>query len=473
MRKPRKNIALHWKILMGLVAGIVWAIVSGLLGWSSFTLDWIAPFGDIFLRLLKLIAVPLVLFSIISGIGGLGTPESLGRLGTKTLLAYLLTTVTSVGLGLLLVNSIAPGKLVDQQSREDNRLAYEIWAKSEGIQFLDEDCLSCKPEFAERLERVAQRMGEASLDSDIAEKKEKVDDRPLAFFINMVPDNLFLALGDNRLMLQIIFFGLFFGVSILFIPDEKSKPVKDIVESINTVFLKMVDLVMKASPFLVFALMAGVIAEMAGDNLSKMLDIFAGLTYYALVVVLGLALLGFGLYPLIVHLFVRKLNYRKFMKALSPAQLLAFSTSSSAATLPVTLECVEKGVGVDRKITGFVLPIGATVNMDGTSLYQAIAVIFLAQMHMVDLTFAQQLTIVLTATLASIGSAAVPSAGIIMLIIVMEAVSLNPAWIALILPIDRILDMCRTVVNVTGDATVATVIAYTEDSLNEPAETVD
>lgn len=458
---------------MGLVAGIIWAVVSGLLGWSSFTLDWIAPFGDIFLRLLKLIAVPLVLFSIISGIGGLGSPESLGRLGTKTLLAYLVTTVTSVGLGLLLVNTIAPGKLVDKDSREDNRLAYEVWAKSEGIQLLDEDCLSCKPEFAERYEQVAQRMGEESLDTDISAKKEKVDDRPLAFFINMVPDNLFLALGDNRLMLQIIFFGIFFGVSILFISDEKSKPVKDIVESINMVFLKMVDLVMKASPFLVFALMAGVIAEMAGDDLSKMLDIFAGLTYYAVVVVVGLALLGFGLYPLIVHLFVRKLNYRKFMKALSPAQLLAFSTSSSAATLPVTLECVEKGVGVDRKITGFVLPIGATVNMDGTSLYQAIAVIFLAQMHMVDLTFAQQLTIVLTATLASIGSAAVPSAGIIMLIIVMEAVSLNPAWIALILPIDRILDMCRTVVNVTGDATVATVIAHSEDSLIEPVETVE
>lgn len=458
---------------MGLVAGIIWAVVSGLLGWSSFTLDWIAPFGDIFLRLLKLIAVPLVLFSIISGIGGLGSPESLGRLGTKTLLAYLVTTVTSVGLGLLLVNTIAPGKLVDKASREDNRLAYEIWAKSEGIQLLDEDCLSCKPEFAERYEQVAQRMGEESLDTEISAKKEKVDDRPLAFFINMVPDNLFLALGDNRLMLQIIFFGIFFGVSILFISDEKSKPVKDIVESINMVFLKMVDLVMKASPFLVFALMAGVIAEMAGDDLSKMLDIFAGLTYYAVVVVVGLALLGFGLYPLIVHLFVRKLSYRKFMKALSPAQLLAFSTSSSAATLPVTLECVEKGVGVDRKITGFVLPIGATVNMDGTSLYQAIAVIFLAQMHMVDLTFAQQLTIVLTATLASIGSAAVPSAGIIMLIIVMEAVSLNPAWIALILPIDRILDMCRTVVNVTGDATVATVIAHSEDSLNEPVESID
>lgn len=458
---------------MGLVAGIIWALVSGMLGWSSFTLDWIAPFGDIFLRLLKLIAVPLVLFSIISGIGGLGSPESLGRLGTKTLFAYLVTTVISVGMGLMLVNTIAPGKLVDKDSREDNRLAYEVWAKSEGIELLDEDCLSCKPEFAERYERVAQRMGETTLDVDISAKKEKVDDRPLAFFINMVPDNLFLALGDNRLMLQIIFFGIFFGVSLLFISDEKSKPVKDFVESINLVFLKMVDLVMKASPFLVFALMAGVIAEMAGDDLSKMVDIFAGLTYYAIVVVFGLALLGFGLYPLIVHLFVRKLNYRKFMKALSPAQLLAFSTSSSAATLPVTLECVEKGVGVDRKITGFVLPIGATVNMDGTSMYQAIAVIFLAQMHMVDLTLAQQLTIVLTATLASIGSAAVPSAGIIMLIIVMEAVSLNPAWIALILPIDRILDMCRTVVNVTGDATVATVIAHSEGSLNDPVDVAD
>ncbi len=458
---------------MGLVAGIIWALVSGMLGWSSFTLDWIAPFGDIFLRLLKLIAVPLVLFSIISGIGGLGSPESLGRLGTKTLFAYLVTTVISVGMGLMLVNTIAPGKLVDKDSREDNRLAYEVWAKSEGIELLDEDCLSCKPEFAERYERVAQRMGETTLDVDISAKKEKVDDRPLAFFINMVPDNLFLALGDNRLMLQIIFFGIFFGVSLLFISDEKSKSVKDFVESINLVFLKMVDLVMKASPFLVFALMAGVIAEMAGDDLSKMVDIFAGLTYYAIVVVFGLALLGFGLYPLIVHLFVRKLNYRKFMKALSPAQLLAFSTSSSAATLPVTLECVEKGVGVDRKITGFVLPIGATVNMDGTSMYQAIAVIFLAQMHMVDLTLAQQLTIVLTATLASIGSAAVPSAGIIMLIIVMEAVSLNPAWIALILPIDRILDMCRTVVNVTGDATVATVIAHSEGSLNDPVDVAD
>ena len=466
MAQERKPLALHWKIMLGLLAGIIWAVLSAFLGWSNITNDWIAPFGDIFLRLLKLIAVPLVLFSIISGIGSLGNTDTLGRLGAKTLLAYLGTTVTSVGLGLLLVNLIAPGKLVDNEARIDNRLAYEIWAKGEGIVLLDEDCMGCKPEFAERYAIVGERMGNEDVDPDLVAKKEKVDKRPLAFFINMVPDNLFLALGDNRLMLQIIFFGLFFGVSLLFIPDEKSKPVKDVVESINLVFLKMVDLVMKASPFLVFALMAGVIADMAGDDMGRMVDIFAGLSYYAVVVLLGLALLGFGLYPLVVHLFVKKLSYKQFMKHMSPAQLLAFSTSSSAATLPVTLDCVEKGVGVDRKISGFVLPIGATVNMDGTSLYQAIAVIFLAQIHMVDLTLAQQLTIVLTATLASIGSAAVPSAGIIMLIIVMEAVKLNPAWIALILPIDRILDMCRTVVNVTGDATVAAIIAQSEDALN-------
>lgn len=466
MGRSKKPLALHWKIMLGLLAGVVWAVLSALLGWSNVTIDWIAPFGDIFLRLLKLIAVPLVLFSIISGIGSLGNPDTLGRLGAKTLFAYLGTTIISVGLGLLLVNMIGPGRLVDNEARVDNRLAYEVWAKSEGIVLLDDDCLGCKPQYADRYADVSARMGEEDIDPDLAAKKEKVDKRPLAFFINMVPDNLFLALGDNRLMLQIIFFGIFFGVSLLFIPDDKSKPVKDVVESINTVFLKMVEMVMRASPFLVFALMAGVIADMAGDDLGRMVDIFAGLSYYAFVVLFGLALLGFGLYPLVIHLFVRKISYKQFMKQLSPAQLLAFSTSSSAATLPVTLDCVEKGVGVDRKITGFVLPIGATVNMDGTSLYQAVAVIFLAQIHMVDLTLAQQLTIVLTATLASIGSAAVPSAGIIMLIIVMEAVKLNPAWIALILPIDRILDMCRTVVNVTGDATVATIIAQSEDALH-------
>ncbi len=250
------------------------------------------------------------------------------------------------------------------------------------------------------------------------------------------------------------------------------------MDSAMEVFLKMVDLVMQAAPFFVFALLAGVVSKMAGDDISKVYEIFKGLSWYSLTVFLGLMLMIFLIYPLLVKIFVKKIPYKGFFKAMAPAQTLAFSTSSSAATLPVTMECVEENLGVDKKITSFVLPIGATVNMDGTCLYQAVAVVFLAQLHMIDLTLGQQLTIVLTATLASIGSAAVPSAGLVMLIIVLESVGLNPAWIAIIFPVDRILDMFRTVVNVTGDATVCTIIAKGEDMLNyvphdNPSETFD
>ena len=208
---------------------------------------------------------------------------------------------------------------------------------------------------------------------------------------------------------------------------------------------------------------------MAGDNPANVLEIFKGLAWYSTVVVIGLAFMIFIFYPVIMA-FITAIRekkpfwsvYRHFNKAMTPAQLMAFSTSSSVATLPVTMDCVEHRLGVSKEVTSFVLPIGATVNMDGTSLYQAVAVVFIAQFHMVDLTIVQQITIVLTATLASIGSAAVPSAGLIMLIIVLQSVGLNPAWIAIIFPVDRILDMCRTVVNVTGDATVASIIATSE-----------
>jgi Na+/H+-dicarboxylate symporter len=293
---------------------------------------------------------------------------------------------------------------------------------------------------------------------------------PLQPLIDIVPQNFFKALGDNALMLQVIFFGLFFGISLLFIPNDKSKPVIEVVDSIMEVFLKMVDLVMKAAPFFVFALLAGVVSKMAGDDISKVVEIFKGLSWYSLTVVLGLATMIFLIYPLLFKVFVKSVSYIGFFKAMGPAQTLAFSTSSSAATLPVTMECVEDNLGVDKKVTSFVLPIGATVNMDGTCLYQAVAVVFLAQMHMIDLTLGQQLTIVLTATLASIGSAAVPSAGLVMLIIVLESVGLNPAWIAIIFPVDRILDMMRTVVNVTGDATVCSIIAKGEGLFNYDPE---
>jgi len=250
------------------------------------------------------------------------------------------------------------------------------------------------------------------------------------------------------------------------LPDKKVAGLSSFIHGANEVFLKMVDFVMKAAPFFVFCLLAGVVAKMA-DTPAQVVEIFKGLASYSVTLTIGLLFLIFVFYPLIVRGFVKTLTYKKFFSKISPAQLMAFSTSSSAATLPVTMECVEDNLGVSKNVSSFVLPIGATVNMDGTSLYQAVAVVFMAQLHMVDLSIAQQLTIVLTATLASIGSAAVPSAGLVMMVVVLQSVGLNPAWIAIIFPVDRILDMLRTVVNVTGDATVATIVAKTEGELRE------
>ncbi|WGK64773.1 dicarboxylate/amino acid:cation symporter [Croceiramulus getboli] len=465
-----KKLALHWQIIIGLVAGIVWALVSSKLGWSDFTIDWIAPFGTIFINLLKLIAVPLVLFSIIAGVAGIGDPSSLGRMGGKTLLAYLLSTILAVGVGLSLVNLIKPGKLIDEESRIDNRIGYEVWADAQGYEIKDGVNYLKDPAFLDRAQRITDLSRAELKDTTVNEKmetaKEAKESGPLQPLVDIVPENFFFSLSNNGLMLQVIFFGLFFGISLLFIPKAKADPVIQVVDSIMEVFLKMVDIVMHAAPFFVFALLAGVVSKMAGDDIGKVVEIFKGLSWYSLTVFLGLVLMIFLIYPLILKLFVRVIPYSGFFKAMGPAQTLAFSTSSSAATLPVTMECVEDNLGVDKKITSFVLPIGATVNMDGTCLYQAVAVVFLAQMHMIDLTLGQQLTIVLTATLASIGSAAVPSAGLVMLIIVLESVGLNPAWIAIIFPVDRILDMCRTVVNVTGDATVCSIIAKGEGMLN-------
>ncbi len=476
-----KKLALHWKIIIGLVLGVIWALISSSLGWSQFTIDWIAPFGTIFINLLKMIAVPLVLFSVISGVANIGDPSSLGRMGGKTLLAYLITTVLAVSIGLTLVNIIKPGALIDDDSRIDNRISYEIWASEQGYQIKDGINYLQEPEFMERAQRITDLSKSELRDASVSEKMETAnmtkDAGPLQALVDLVPQNFFKSLGENGLMLQIIFFSLFFGICLLFIPNEKSQPVTKVVDSIMEVFLKMVDFVMQAAPFFVFALLAGVVSKMAGDDIGKVYEIFKGLSWYSLTVVIGLFFMIFIVYPLILKIFVKKIPYKGFFKAISPAQTLAFSTSSSAATLPVTMECVEENLGVDKKITSFVLPIGATVNMDGTCLYQAVAVVFLAQLHMIDLTLGQQLVIVVTATLASIGSAAVPSAGLVMLIIVLDSVGLNPAWIAIIFPVDRILDMIRTVVNVTGDATVSTIIANGEGMLHyqdqDPSETFD
>ncbi|WP_458626503.1 dicarboxylate/amino acid:cation symporter [Winogradskyella sp. PC D3.3] len=477
-----KKLALHWKIIIGMVLGIIWALISSTMGWSQFTINWIDPFGTIFINLLKLIAVPLVLFSIISGVANIGDPKSLGRMGGKTLGIYLLTTIMAISLGLVLVNVFKPGELIDKQSRIDNRISYEIWAASEGHEIKDGINFLQDPEYFERAEEISKlsksQLQAASVKDKMETVKKRKETTPLQPLVDIVPSNFFHSLSNNGLMLQIIFFAIFFGVCLLFVPTEKSQPVLNLVNGVNDVFLKMVDIVMQGAPFFVFALLAGVVSKMAGDDISKVVEIFKGLSWYSITVLTGLLLMIFVIYPLILKLFVKQIPYKGFFKAMSPAQTLAFSTSSSAATLPVTMECVEENLGVDKKISSFVLPIGATVNMDGTSMYQAVAVIFLAQMHMIDLTIGQQITVVLTATLASIGSAAVPSAGLVMLIIVLSSVGLNPAWIAIIFPVDRILDMFRTVVNVTGDATVCSIIADGEDMLDyreheNPSETFD
>ena len=465
-----RNLALHWKIIIGLVLGVIFAFISSAFGWSEFVVDWIDPWGKIFINLLKLIAVPLVLFSIIKGISGLHDTTKLGRMGAKTLFFYLITTVTSVTIGLLVVNLAAPGTLVDDSQRVDNRLAYEIWAQDNGYEVKDKKCYLCDDEYASREEVVREMMNSEAPDESLQAKmqsaKKTKEAGPLQFIVDMVPSNIFLSLNNNGLMLQVIFFAIFFGVTLICIPRDLAQPVIDVVDGFNEVFLKMVDFVMQAAPFFVFALLAGVISKMAGDDPNAVIEIFKGLGWYSLAVVAGLAFMVFIFYPIVAFSMVKGMTFKRFFRAISPAQFLAFSTSSSAATLPVTMECVRDNLGVSKETTSFVLPIGATVNMDGTSMYQAIAVVFLAQFHLVELDLTQQLTIVLTATLASIGSAAVPSAGLIMLIIVLESVGLNPAWIAIIFPVDRILDMCRTVVNVTGDCTVATVVADSEGQLD-------
>jgi len=464
-----KNLPLHVKILIGLALGIIWAFISSALGFNQFTINWIDPFGQIFIRLLKFIAVPLVLFSIIDGVSGLNDTSSLGRMGIKTLGLYLITTVTAITIGLLIVNFVDPGSHIDESQRIKNRLSYEIWAHNAGVDVKDGKNLLAEPEYQSLADELIASgdldAKDENVESRVAAAEKQKEEPPLQFVVDMVPENIILSISNNKLMLQVIFFAIFFGITLAVVPADKGAPVKNFIASMNEVFLRMVDTIMKAAPFFVFALLAGVVAKMASSP-SEVFEIFKSLGSYTITVLVGLSIMLFGVYPLIARTFIKKMTYRKFFQKLSPAQFLAFSTSSSAATLPVTMECVEDGMGVSKNVSSFVLPIGATVNMDGTSLYLAIATVFLAQLHFVELSLAQQLTIVLTATMGSIGTAAVPGASLVMLIIILQTVGLNPAWVAIIFPVDRILDMTRTVANITGDATVATLVASTEGELD-------
>jgi|TARA_B110000438_G_scaffold61890_1_gene62225 Na+/H+-dicarboxylate symporter len=421
-----KNIALHWKIIIGMILGIVFGLIANKFGLHKFTSDWIKPWGIIFVNLLKLIAVPLVFASLIKGVSSLSDISRLSRIGSKTILLYLFSTVLSVTIGLFLVNSFNPGDSFSEEKKTELRTKYSSKA---GMKINDA--------------RIVENNG------------------PLQFVVDIVPSNIIDASSKNKNMLQVIFFALIFGISMIMLPNEKVRYVKGFFEGINDIILQIVDLIMKLAPYGVFALLSSLVVDFGGS-----VDLFIALGFYSLTVVIGLLLMIFVIYPFILRIFTN-IQYLSFFKAIMPAQMLAFSTSSSAATLPVTMDRCENNLGVSKEVSSFVLPLGATINMDGTSLYQAVAAVFIAQAFGFDLDLTAQLTIVLTATLASIGAAAVPGAGMVMLVIVLSSVGIDPEGIALIFAVDRILDMLRTVVNVTGDATVATVIASSEGQLND------
>jgi len=427
-----KKLALHWKIIIGMVLGIIFGFIMNTVdGGKNFVTDWIAPFGTIFINLLKLIAVPLILASLIKGISDLKDISKIKSMGLRTIGIYIGTTLVAIVIGLSIVNLVKPGNGMPQDTIEKIKLKYE---NDSGV---------------------TDKLMKASAQKEAG---------PLQALVDIFPSNIFQSFSEAA-MLQVIFFAIFVGICLLLIGEKKAQPLIVFFDSLNEVVMKMVDLIMLFAPYAVFALLANVI--IAFDDV----EILIKLLYYAFCVVGGLILM-IGFYLLLLRIYTKK-SPMWFLQKISPAQLLAFSTSSSAATLPVTMERVEEHLGVDKEVSGFVLPVGATVNMDGTSLYQGIAAVFIMQVIWPEgLTFTNQLVIVFTALLASIGSAAVPSAGMVMLVIVLESIDfpaeLLPIGLALIFAVDRPLDMCRTVVNVTGDATVSMLVAKSLNKLHDP-----
>ena len=434
METPRRPwyTKLHWQIILGLALGVAFGVVAAASGWGGFVDAWVAPFGAIFLNALKLIAVPLVLASLITGVASLSDLRKLSRIGGKTIAIYLATTALAVTIGLVAVNLMQPGRTLPPDLRDELMTAYA------------EDATG----------RTAA--------ADAATERG-----PLQFLVDMVPDNLFFAASNNANMLQVVVVALLIGIGLVQVSKEKGEPVLRFFDGLNEVVIRLVDLIMLMAPLGVFALLASTITTVAGDDVGRILALLGSLGWYCVAVLVGLAAHTFVVYPTLLRLF-SPMRIKTFFAGIAPAQLVAFSTSSSGATLPVTMERCEEKLGVSEEVSSFVLPLGATVNMDGTALYQAVATVFIAQALGMGLGLGAQATIVLTAVLASIGTAAVPGAGIIMLVIILEAVGVPSAGIALILGVDRILDMCRTVTNITGDATVATIVAASEGQLNPP-----
>ena len=417
-----KRLSLHWKIIIGMFLGVVVGLIfSSINGGNIIITNWVKPFGTIFINSLKLIAIPLILASLIKGISDLKDISKLSSMGGLTITTYLTTTVIAVSIGLLVVNGFKPGNTISDETRTELVQAYS---------------------------------NDADQKREIAQ--EKKESGPLQPLVDLVPSNFLGAASDNKNMLQVIFFSILFGIAMILIPETKSKPVKSFFDSLNDVILKIIDLIMLCAPYGVFALLASLIVE------APNIDLLKSLLLYSVTLLAGLFIVII-VYLMIVKFFLRR-NLKEFIDGILPAQLVAFSTSSSAATLPVTMDRVHNHLGVKKEVSSFVLPIGATINMDGTAVYQAVAAVFIAQAFGLELSLVDQLGIISTATLASIGAAAVPSAGIIVLVIVLAQAGIPEAGLALIFAVDRPLDMFRTVVNVTGDAMVSLIVSKFQKS---------
>ncbi len=413
-----KKFPLFVKILAGMIFGIIAGFFFLKTGHSSIVTDWIKPWGNIFIKLLKLIAIPLIFVSLLKGIGSMNDLKKLSKLGLRTITLYLATTFFAVSLGLIVVSAVKPGSVFTQTESDQYRQKY--------IQNTDK--------------------------TPINQPAEENNRNPMNFISDLIPENFVAAASDNRNMLQVIFVALLTGIAVVLVGGERTAPFMSVIISTETIVLKIIDLVMKFAPFGVFALMAALVVDFSGDA-----AMFSALGMYALTVICCLLFLGFVFYPVMLKI-ITKSNIRHFMKSVFPVQLVAFSTSSSAATLPFTMEQTQEKLGISEETASFVLPIGATINMDGTSCYQAIAVLFIAQVFGIELSMAQMVSVLFVTVMASIGTAAVPGASLVMTIMVMTTVGIPAEGIAIIIGIDRPLDMLRTVVNVTGDTFVASIV---------------
>ena len=419
------------QIVLGLALGIVYGVTAAAFGWTEFTDDYISPFGDVFFNGLQLIAVPLVLASLIIGVASLSDMRKVSRIGGKTIAIYLATTAVAVTIGLGYANLLRPGDYVPESLQRELARQYE--------------------------EAASTRQGAA---------EQMMEERgPLSILEDIVPSNIISSTSSNRNMLQVVFLALMFGIALLRIPKDKSAPLLAFFKGLEAVVVEFVGMVMRIAPLGVFALIARAITGMAGDDPQQVVQLLGALGFYCLVVIAGLATQMLVVYPLILKLFT-PIPWSRFFPAAAQVQLVAFSTSSSGATLPVTMDCAQRDLGVSEEVSSFVLPLGATINMDGTALYQAAAALFIAQSLGMSIGLEGQLAIVLTAVLVSIGTAAVPGAGIIMLVIILQAIGVPTEGVALILGVDRILDMIRTATNVTGDLAVASAVAASEGQLD-------